>query len=448
MPVIPVFWIAYYFFARYFESAHNKVGAWVTVARALGGFIVFGAMTSEGASLASRLVVQFLIWCPGLWIPRLVVPLGAPRLAYYVTRLTYPLGFWCEPQGGAAFMAALACAHQRRPSERQLTFVEDRLPGAATTVGGATMAGYAILASLRGDLERARGLFFVVARLHWRHVAHRVRAHAFEWLAADALEHGTSESCFELPWWRRPRFTWFLDRLRARMEPGGERISTASLAALWMVAPHRRVGLRLLRSALRQPEPAAATAARSVQEAALVWQEALEAPELRARIGRRLAELGGKSSPERVLELLREGMRSELVERLKHESARLSEDAPLLALDARGQLLAHFSVEVEERLRVVSEMADEVYPEPLLVWGHWASLQRDLLRVGALDPDDPAKAHHLSYPNLHDWGVGLLNHARQGMLAHDIFYFSAKEAGRARDSEARKFCLKNASACR
>jgi hypothetical protein len=84
----------------------------------------------------------------------------------------------------------------------------------------------------------------------------------------------------------------------------------------------------------------------------------------------------------------------------------------------------------------------------LLVWGHWASLQRDLLRVRALDPADPAKAHDLSYPDLHNWGVGLLNRARQAMLAHDIFYFSAQEARRARDREASKFCGQNARECR
>jgi hypothetical protein len=199
--------------------------------------LVFGGVDLIGKAL---LVPAFiLLFTPSFVLRQVVVPLGLPRVAYWTARWLGPIKVMKESSAGAAVYGALALA--RRPSSlKTLDWLELKV-NLARSVRGAGVVAAGLLAALRGDRDRARGLFLIADAMQRKHIPRCVRVVARDWLVADAARIGNWTEVARLG--RRGkgslRWSYALARMAERLAGDPRGCWNWQLWLWWIIAPRR-----------------------------------------------------------------------------------------------------------------------------------------------------------------------------------------------------------------
>jgi hypothetical protein len=180
-----------------------------------------------------------------------LVPAGAPRLAYYAARISRP---GADPIAYALCAAAWACR-----DGTAIAWVEARRE-LRTPLGDAEIVTTALLAAARGDAATARALLRSVTMIVEDHPA--VRELAGEWLACDAAERGAwhelAADATGMRWPATP-LCYLLEGIALHRTHAPAAPPARELWARWLLAPHHRVTRALVLEALTC-EPAAPAA--------------------------------------------------------------------------------------------------------------------------------------------------------------------------------------------
>lgn len=185
-----------------------------------------------------------------LLIRRVLVPLGAYRLAYYV-------GYASRP-GKDPIAYGLACAGWALgadPTGTGEVWIARRRD-VRQPLGDGEVVATALISAARGDADTARTLLRSVVLLVEDHPT--VRELAGEWLACDAAERGAWRELADDA--RNARFpasplTWFLEGVAARRLGEDNAPSSTELWARWLMAPKRRTTRAILARALEAAPP-------------------------------------------------------------------------------------------------------------------------------------------------------------------------------------------------
>ncbi len=208
----------------------------------LGAFLVYVFVYVGLWWFALIIVGVMLTPIAGPWvIRRVLVPLGAYRLAYY-------LGYAARP-GKDPIAYGLACAGWALGADPTGTGEVwiSRRRDARQPLGDGEVVATALIAAARGDSTTARTLLRSVLLLVEDHPS--VRELAGEWLACDAAERGAWRELADDA--RNARYpasplTWFLEGVAARRIGEDNAPSTRGLTARWLLAPKRRATRELL----------------------------------------------------------------------------------------------------------------------------------------------------------------------------------------------------------
>jgi hypothetical protein len=219
-----------------------------------------------------------------VWI---VVPLGLPRIAYWVARCCWTVEVMWETAAGAAMYGALALA-RKSPSADTIDWLENKVKSGHPLRGAAVLT-LGLLAAQRGDRRGARGLLLVVDASERNFVSSRGRAIARDWLIADAARIGNWREVIRLG---RPgygydnaslRWSYCMARIAERLigDPRGAR--DWQLWLIWLLAPRRWATLSFLRRALAvpraiKPPEVAPFVAESLPQALRHFADALPSP--------------------------------------------------------------------------------------------------------------------------------------------------------------------------
>ena len=429
------------------------------------------ATTPEVASAVLHMVVFVLIWAP---IPLLwwtVVPLRMPRTAYWFVRICFPLGLIKEVEAGAVIYGALAAA-RKTPSDETISWLERKLRNAETIQGSGVVAA-GLLAALRKDTERARGLLSTADRMHARLIPGSIRAIARDWLVVDAARAGNWHRVVRLGRHGVTRLRWSYSMARI-----GERLTGDPKAwrnwQLWpcfLWAPRRLVTYPLLRRALAVPvrrsvQPDAppnttglpltlgnlahALAGANAHDGELLARsiEAVnrDLDSTRPMIEQRLGRLGGRGNADSVLSLFRQ--------RLIDQVTPLIEDDPYLARAAQpGSIMEQAVWQVRRRLMGDIESRCRDYRERtegedsldlVAEWETWARLNSSANRLLELDAAAENVLFQMVFAPVCNFAVYQHNGRKRIALAHDMFVWLLGYAHGT--PEARQLLAKNVQA--
>jgi hypothetical protein len=458
------------------------IGTWGLVV--LFVIVPAGLMTVAIVPLALPLVAVLLTIVAAPWlVARLVlVPLGLPRLAYFLAR-TSDVTFHLDPQGGAAAAAAWALCMQRKLDEGAAEWLSDKLVEQAPLRGAGVLAGGLLLAA-RGDRDGARTLIGAVLDVDERACPPAAKRIARGWLAADGAERGE---------WMRVaalgptlaqggRLAWLLSAIAQslRLEPMSP--GKLGLWLRWAIAPHRRATLPMVERALSaldgafiEPEedppiaPAAAAdgdaigTALSLHASVLTRpSEALRPEDVRAAGQAWDDALGGRATErillERALVVGASDARAVLARMratIEDDLARvvLASDMPLKELDDRGEVTSRVRARLRDRLLTEIEEASEAikrrHDERRALpaadeWREWGNLRALYERgVHSAGEDLQRLAFVKVYPDASNYAVWLYNDQKQRPLANAIFRWLLAEATLLDDSRAMSLMSKN-----
>jgi hypothetical protein len=429
------------------------------------------AFTPEVASAVVHLVLFVLIWAPTLLLRWIVVPLRMPRTAYWTVRICFPLGLIKEIEAGAVVYGALALV-RTSPSGEAISWLERKLRN-AETIQGAGVVAAGLLAALRKDIDRARGLFATADRMHARLIPQSIRAIARDWLVVDAARAGNWHKVIRLGLTSTNRLRWSYNMARI-----AERLTGAPQARpnwlLWqcfLSAPRRRLTYPLFRRALAVPRrrsvqpdtPANATGlplalgglARALEGANAHDGELLdrsidavdrELDSVHPMIEQRLGMLGGRGDAGSVRSLFRD--------RLIDLAIPLIEDDPYLARAAQQDSIMEQAVwqvrrrlmgDIESQCRDYRERtAGEDSLDLVAEWETWARLNSSADRLLELDSAAGNVLFQMVYAPVCNFAVYQHNGRKRIALAHDMFVWLLRYA---HDTpEARQLLAKNVQA--
>jgi hypothetical protein len=425
----------------------------------------------EVASAVLHVVTFVLIWAPTPLLRWIVVPLRMPRTAYWTVRICFPLELTKEIHAGAVIYGALALA-RKSPSDERISWLERKLRS-AETIRGAGVVAAGLLAALRKDGDRARGLLATADRMHARLISPSIRVIARDWLVVDAARVGNWHRVIRLGRHGITRLRWSYNMARI-----AERLTGAVHARpdwlLWqgfLLAPRRRATYPLFRRALAvpvhrsaQPSPtptvaqlplALADLACAIDGASAQGGEALaqsiEAVNhlldlMRDQIEQRLLALGGRGDADAVLAASRQ--------RLVELVAPVIENAPHLARAAQPaspmeqavwQVRRRLFGDVEARCRDYRERtAAQASLDPVAEWEAWAMLTGSADQLLELDPGAESTLFQAVYAPVCNFAVFQHNGRQRFALAHDMFAWLLRYANGAPD--ARQLLTKNMQA--
>lgn len=168
-----------------------------------------------------------------------LIPLGYPRLAYWLTYAS-DYAFHRDRHGGAAIAAAWALSMQPRLDEADAAWLSDRL-AAEEPLGGAGVVAHALLLSARGDRDGARALLTTVEAIDERACPRAAKRVANGWLSADAAERGEWMRVAELgaTLARGGRLPWLLSGVAQALLLEPMAPDSIGLWMRWAIAPHR-----------------------------------------------------------------------------------------------------------------------------------------------------------------------------------------------------------------
>jgi hypothetical protein len=215
------------------------------------GLVLFAGVLAGQIYLLPPLLVIVALAFPWTTTRLLVIPLGLPRVAYWLAR-TAEVTFDSDLPGGAALAGAWALLRQRKPDEAAAAWLEDRLRLAkAPTLGGAGILATGLLLAARGDRDGARAVIRTVTEIDLRACPTAARRLAAGWLAADAASRGAWREVAELGVGAGSgRQAWLLSAVAQSLL--GEPLAPGRLGLWlrWTIAPNRRGTLPIVRRAL------------------------------------------------------------------------------------------------------------------------------------------------------------------------------------------------------
>ena len=428
------------------------------------------ATAPDVASVVLRLVAFVLIWAPTPLVRWIVVPLRMPRTAYWTVRICFPLGLIKEIEAGAVVYGALALA-RKSPSNEAISWLERKLRNAQTIQGcGVVAAG--LLAALRKDIDRARGLFGTADRMHERLIPRSIRAIARDWLVVDAARAGNWHRVIRLGLssTNRMRWSYTMARIAERLTGAPQARPNWLLWQCFLSAPRRRVTYPLFRRAVGVPRrrsmqpdaPASATGlppalgdlARSLEAANAHNGELLdrsidavdrELDSMHPMIEHRLGMLGSRGNAGSVRSLFRH--------RLIDLAIPLIEDDPYLARAAQQDSIMEQAVwqvrrrlmgDIESQCRDYRERtAGEDSLDLVAEWETWARLSSSANRLLELDSTAESVLFQMVFAPVCNFAVYQHNGRKRIALAHDMFVWLLRYAN---EPEARQLLAKNVQA--
>ncbi|XXX75382.1 hypothetical protein WMF30_47815 [Sorangium sp. So ce134] len=411
------------------------------------------------------------------------IPLGLPRAAYHAALLS-DWTWRADRRGGAALAAAWALCRARRPDPAAEAWVAERLEGAGVgarpegdgergaaarpePLRGAGVAAGAMLAARRGDLPGARALFDSVAGLDERACPREARRIAAGWLAADAASRGDWAAVLERAREGGGRALSLLGAVAARLLGEAPAPGALELWLRWLVAPHRRATLPLVRRALaagagapppqpEEPEPCAAKVAEGdlwsravllhatmllrprgkvsgddLRRLGGAWDAALDDERAQAELRERALSLGA-SGAQAALGPLARAVEEDLAAALR--AARV----PRSAWDdlggtigrTRRRLRDDLLAEIELACDALRRRVDERRELPALSeWREWISLRAQYEAAAELVG---AEFRRLAFPKVHadvcHAAVWLFNARKERAIANAMFRWLLAEA--------------------
>lgn len=411
----------------------------------------------------------------------LLIPLGLPRVSFFVTHLA--LLTWAgQPRRGAVVAAAWAALKSARDEHDLLDWLESLLIRRAP-FGVQEVTAYGLIAAKRGHLDDARSLLASAGDLSRNHAPTLASALAAEWVAADAAARGDWDRAYEVAQddAHRTRATLLVGDVAARLTGRGE-VPPWRLWLRWAVAPHRIHTRRLVKRALDQ---ATGSATRVVPDAVVLpraddpfvaaltlhaallkrpteallfedvvrlarsWDEAFEAGASAQAIAERAAVLGAPAS-DRALVQVMDDVEQDLAALLR--SADLVPAGPMVVSrtleGAFKKLRAEALAELELAANLLEHRVDDKRPLPAVdEWRDWQKLRHQAeaaFRVG------DAKLKRLVFSALHGpvcaLAVWLFNDRQERHAAHAIFSWLLDRAVEVEDVDAIRLQQGNVSA--
>jgi hypothetical protein len=408
-----------------------------------------------GAALWS--IAAILIWTPTLVLEWIVLPLRMPRVAYWVARVGYPLSFIGESSAGCVIYGALAAA-RTRSRLKFAVWLKEKLDQPRWLRGGGVVAA-ALLATLRGDRDRARCLFLVADTLPSQVISRKAQRIARDWLVAEAAQAGEWREVIRLG--RRKygsrRWSYLMARIAERLVGDKRACANWLLWLLWLIAPRRLATLPRLRRALRkprasienpqQPQPASelpqalaalAQALRtkqmqncaSLSESVRAVDAALDATTTRSRIEARLVALGAKGDVDAIIGRARKRMVDLLVPLLEvsPDLAPKDDREPILA-EVVARVRSRYFEDIEAQCNDYRERTkSKVVLDRVLEWEMWAVLRCTADRLLMLDPASEATVFQAMWPVCNNFAVLQHNEWHRLMFAYEIYSWLYKHA--------------------
>lgn len=441
-----------------------------------------GVLSGQIYLLPPLLAISLIIF-PWPIARRVLIPLGLPRLAYFVA-LTSDHTFRRDRRGGAALAAAWALARQPKLDEAAAEWVTEKL-AQGETLGGAGIFASGLLLAARGDLAGARALIESARGIDARACPPVVRRLASGWLAADAAARGDWLRAGELGLSldEGGREAWLLSGVgqSLRLEPMSP--GPLGLWLRWALAPQRRKTLPLLRRALaaldgafieleaeaplkpaaKAPEgddlslalslhaamlsrPRAAVTGEDVRAVSQAWDAVLTDRAMERGLEARALVLGA-SGPRPTLARLRLAIEDDLA------AVVLAADLSLKELGDRGGMAEQVRLRVRDRLLsefeamsdAVRRRSDERRALPALdEWREWSALRKQYERgVRLAGADFRRLAFYKIHPDACSLAVWLFNERKQRPLGNAIFRFLLAEAEAVEDPRAVALQTKN-----
>jgi hypothetical protein len=406
----------------------------------LGAVGVVLASVAGAIGLVPLLAVAVLLAEPWLLARYVAIPMGWPRAAFWLTRLS-TVQWSADRAGGARFAAAWAAVRRRPRDEAAEAWIESSVGERPVTA--AMLAAHGLLAASRGDRTEARRLLRAVASFDVRpRPLQRVLS---EWLVAEAATRGDWEEverAAAIP--PSTRASELLGATAKRLLDRPDAPDASAFAERWRRTPSLHAeGVEVYRRALHarhRPAPpgvpkaddplraaleahrAASLEAAAVPEAARRWPAALRAaPHLRQQVVDDLADLA---------------------ERGRLRLASLSDGlGPEIAEVVRGRHLDRLDVAVKALHR---RAAEERWLEPVAEAREWiavATLYEELLAVGG---ESAARAaYHPLFLALTDLAAELYNTRRQPYLFRAITRWLHEHGARVGDERACELLVRN-----
>jgi hypothetical protein len=406
-----------------------------------------------------------VLLCPWQITKRVLIPAGAPRLAYWVmSAANWPFS---EDREGARALAAACALHQKSVvEEAQLEWLQQRVE-CLPELRGAGIVAAGLLAARRGRLEQARRLLRGIGAMHWTASPRAARRMAFDWLLCDAIRRDDRAAVEQLAASKLPRSA-AARLLTALCAPAAARFSDLSLALWWLLAGSRFRTLPAMRAAfagkrVHRPPSAKASQAQcpSATERAvllhveLTRRDRVTARQLRIACHRWAAALRSWTTRARahaavqagIVELgsLRERVENDVSQALAALCVRsgicvapfYDADLPLLQIVAsRAEQMATERVELLARALDLRLQSGGLL-DPLAEWEQWLAIRgayRHARRIGG-----PATRAAL-FQDLHHPANGLVcalnNDQQQKALANAICWWLWREARAVGDEEA------------
>jgi hypothetical protein len=414
----------------------------------------FGAVEAIGKIALAPLFV--LLCVPSFVLTRLVVPLGLPRVAYWLARAFGSVKLMQEHGAGAVAYGAMALA--RRPSPQAMEWLEGRLKRAPAS-RGAGVAAVGLLAALRGDRDRARSLLRIADTTPPKFIPRPVRRFARDWLVADAARVGDWREVVRLGRRGRDSLRWSyaLARIGDRLIGDPQARGDWQLWLLWLVAPRRRGTFALLRRALAVPRAAAPAVAEQPVPANLPdalagladcvgnrfscepssfaravgdLDVALDLESTRARVHLRLQALGAKDDAEVVMSGFRSRLADMIVPLIEETPALASADIrPQIVDQAADRLRARWFRDIEAQCKDYHDRDTRQRSlDTLAEWSAWALLRDRAERLIALAPEEEDALFHTAYVRVCNFAVFQHNVCLRRYFAHEIYSWLHRHA--------------------
>jgi hypothetical protein len=409
------------------------------IVRAALGLVAFG-MVVVGEVVPWGVAFAFLSY-PTPALNHLLVPLGIPGLAFTLTRLVRPPQLGFENPSAAVFYelrARLRWGFMLRPEQRRRLGLR-LFADASWRARGTSIAARALLDALDGDLDQARAMFSLAAT--FEHAPRDVKSYCQAWLMADAAARGDYVELLRVSE-RGPRTSRarFLGACARRILGFG--IADRRLYWLWLLAPARRQGLRLMqlarstpwpdpapplepgfgpaRDALVQLQAAGAVTREQVTVVAVAWDTLLRSGELEAQLAERLSKLDSNADPARLAGEVEQEV-TELLGEAWQRARGPAGPPPALLLAAIDGVRARLLDELETLVAPLRHGDMRTTDETLEHTRTWAEIRYRSDHYLALFPDEAPTLNDAIGSELWSHAVWLHNRECCYPLSHDLF---------------------------
>jgi hypothetical protein len=474
--IVVVIWLLRYSRGRS-PSIMQKV--WSVIIKGAVLIFVLALVPTIGAAAVlapMALLPPIMALCfPSLVLDGILVPLRAPRCAYWTARIFQPLSFVGESVAGGVIVGVQASAKTGKRAQT-IEWLRKRFNDAAVLRGGGVVAA-GMLAAARGDRYRARALLAIADSLPTNLISRRVRAMARDGLVADAAMAGDWREVILLGRRRRQTLRWsyVVACCAERLIADPQAKPNWRLWLAWMIAPRRRATLPLLRRALAVPrraktpleampsEPNLAEALAAFARVCAVTQAndgaslaravkglnvALSQRATRELIKQRLDALGAKQDADAITARFQLSIVDALaivIEGAPHLAGEGSEE-PMVAeavARVRGRLFRDISAQCRDyAARAQSEQALDRLAE----WEVWAALRHSADRLLRLDPSAETSMFAAMWPVCNNFAVFQHNAFKRLTLAYEIYSWMHRHAKGSPSAEPLLFRNMKASA--